>query len=241
MIHRPVAVIVGDNISAIVARHATMTVPIVFATGGGAVRNGIVASLSRPGANVTGISFFSGGLGSKRLELLRQLVPRGATIAMLADPDTPTSAAEQIEVQAAAKTIGQQLINLDARSDADIESAFVTIVQRQAGALLVGAGAFLNSRREQIAALAARHELPAMYFSREAVVTGGLISYGTSIFDAYQQAGIYAGRILKGAKPADLPVMQSTKYELVINLKTAKTLGLDIPQTLLARADEVIE
>ena len=241
LIHRPVAVIVGDNISAIVARHATMTVPIVFATGGGAVRNGIVASLSRPGANVTGISFFSGGLGSKRLELLRQLVPRGATIAMLADPDTPTSAAEQMEVQAAAKTIGQQLINLDARSDADIESAFVTIVQRQAGALLVGAGAFLNSRREQIAALAARHELPAMYFSREAVVAGGLMSYGASVTEAYRQAGVYAGRILKGEKPADLPLMRSTKFELVINLKTAKVLGLDVPPTLLARADEVIE
>jgi putative ABC transport system substrate-binding protein len=234
LIHRPVAVIVGDNISAIVARHATMTVPIVFATGGGAVRNGI-------GANVTGISFFSGGLGPKRLELLRQLVPRGATIAMLADPDTPTSAAEQMEVQAAAKTIGQQLINLDARSDADIESAFVTIVQRQAGALLVGAGAFLNSRREQIAALAARHELPAMYFSREAVVAGGLMSYGASVTEAYRQAGVYAGRILKGKKPADLPVVRSTKFELVINLKTAKALGLEIPPTLLARADEVIE
>ena len=234
LIHRPVAVIVGDNISAIVARHATMTVPIVFATGGGAVRNGI-------GANVTGISFFSRGLGPKRLELLRQLVPRGATIAMLADPDTPTSAAEQMEVQAAAKTIGQQLINLDARSDADIESAFVTIVQRQAGALLVGAGAFLNSRREQIAALAARHELPAMYFSREAVVVGGLMSYGASVTEAYRQAGVYAGRILKGEKPADLPVMRSTKFELVINLKTAKALGLDIPPSLLARADEVIE
>ena len=211
-----------------------MTVPIVFATGGGAVRNGI-------GANVTGISFFSRGLGPKRLELLRQLVPRGATIAMLADPDTPTSAAEQMEVQAAAKTIGQQLINLDARSDADIESAFVTIVQRQAGALLVGAGAFLNSRREQIAALAARHELPAMYFSREAVVAGGLMSYGASVTEAYRQAGVYAGRILKGEKPADLPVMRSTKFELVINLKTAKALGLDIPPSLLARADEVIE
>ncbi len=238
LIHRPVAVIVGDNISAIVARHATMTVPIVFATGGGAVRNGII---SRPGANVTGISFFSGGLESKRLELLRQLVPRGATIAMLADPDTPTSAAEQMEVQAAAKTIGQQLINLDAGSDADIESAFVTIVQRQAGALLVGAGAFLNSRREQIAALAARYELPAMYFSREAVVAGGLMSYGASVTEAYRQAGVYAGRILKGEKPADLPVMRSTKFELVINLKTAKALGLEVPPTLLARADEVIE
>jgi putative ABC transport system substrate-binding protein len=234
LIHQPVAVIVGDNISAIVARHATMTVPIVFATGGGAVRNGI-------GANVTGISFFSRGLGPKRLELLRQLVPRGATIAMLADPDTPTSAAEQMEVQAAAKTIGQQLINLDARSDADIESAFVTIVQRQAGALLVGAGAFLNSRSEQIAALAARHELPAMYFSREAVVAGGLMSYGVSVTEAYRQAGVYAGRILKGEKPADLPVMRSTKFELVINLQTARALGLEIPPSLLARADEVIE
>jgi len=241
LIRRPVAVIVGDIISTIVARHATMTVPIVFATGGDAVRNGLVASLNRPGANVTGVSFFSGELGSKRLELLHQLVPKATTIAMLADPDIPTSAAERMQVQTAAQTIRQQLIILDARSDADIESAFVTIVQRQAGALLVAAGAFLNSRRERIAALAARHELPAMYFTREAVVAGGLMSYGASVTEAYRQAGVYAGRILKGEKPADLPVMRSTKFELVINLKTAKALGLEVPPTLLARADEVIE
>jgi putative ABC transport system substrate-binding protein len=160
---------------------------------------------------------------------------------MLADPDTPTSAAEQMEVQAAAKTIGQQLINLDARSNADIESAFVTIVERKAGALLVGAGAFLNSRRKQIAALASRHEMPAMYISREAVVAGGLMSYGASVTEAYRQAGLYAGRILKGEKPADLPVVQSSRFELVINLKTAKALGLSMPPSLLATADEVIE
>jgi putative tryptophan/tyrosine transport system substrate-binding protein len=241
LIRRPVAVIVGDIISTIVARHATMTVPIVFVTGGDAARNGLVAGLNRPGANVTGVSFFSGELGSKRLELLHQLVPKATTIAMLADPDTPASAAERMEVQTAAQTVRQQLIILDASSDADIESAFVTIAQRQAGALLVAAGAFLNSRRDRIAALAARHELPAMYVTREAVVAGGLMSYGASVTEAFRQAGVYAGRILKGEKPADLPVLQPTKFELVINLKTAKALGIDVPATLLARADEVIE
>ena len=240
LIHRPVAVIVGDNISAIVARHATMTVPIVFATGDDAVRNGLVGSLNRPGANVTGISFFSGELGSKRLELLHQLVPRATTVAMLADPDTPTSAAERADVEAAAQSKGQQLIALDAKRDGDIETAFATMEQLRANALLVGAGA-LNSRRERIAALAARHALPAMYFTREAVVAGGLMSYGASVSEAYRQAGVYAGRILKGEKPADLPVMRSTKFELVLNLKTAKALGLDVPHSLLARADEVIE
>jgi putative ABC transport system substrate-binding protein len=241
LIRRSVAVIVGDNISAIVARHATQTVPIIFATGGNALRNGLAGSLNRPGANVTGISFFSGDLRSKRLELLRQLVPKARTIAMLADPDNPTSAAERIETQATVQTIGQQLIIINVMSDADLESAIVTIVQRQAEGLLVGGGAFLNSRREQITALAARHELPAMYFTREAVAAGGLISYGPSVTEAYRQAGIYAGRILKGEKPADLPIVRSTKFELVINLKTAKALGLDVPPMLLARADDVIE
>jgi len=237
LIHRPVAVIVSDNISAIVARHATMTVPIVFATGGDPVRIGLVG----PGANVTGITFFSGELASKRLELLRELVPKATTVAMLADPEAPTSAVERGDVEVAAQSIGQRLTILDARSDGDIEGAFATIEQLRPGALLVAAGAFLSSRRERIVGLAARHALPAMYFTREAVVAGGLMSYGASLIEAYRQVGIYAGRILKGERPTDLPLLRSTKFELVINLKTAKALGIEVPPTLLARADEVIE
>jgi ABC-type uncharacterized transport system substrate-binding protein len=241
LIQRPVAVIVGDNISALAAKAATTTVPIVFATGGDPVKAGLVASLNRPGGNVTGVSFFSGELGSKRLELLRQLAPKATLVAMLMNPDTPTGEGERNDVRAAAQTIGQQLDVLNATSDRDIESAFATIVQRRAGALLVAGSAFLNSRTELIVALAARHAVPTMYFNREAVMAGGLISYGASLTEAYRQAGIYAGRILKGEKPADLPVMRSTKFELVLNLKTAGGLGLDIPPTMLALADEVIE
>jgi putative ABC transport system substrate-binding protein len=240
-IRRPVAVIVGDTNSALAAKAATTTVPIVFAGGGDPVQQGLVASLNRPGGNITGVSFFGGVLGPKRLELLRQLVPKATTIAVLMNPDASTTAAERSDVQAAAQTIGQQLLILDAATDLGIETAFATIMQRGAGALLVGAGAFLNSNRERVVALAARHALPAIYIQREAVVAGGLMSYGASITDSYRQAGIYAGRILKGEKPADLPVMRSTKFELVINLKTAKTLGLELPPTLLALADEVVE
>ena len=241
LLRRPVALIVGNFNAALAAKAATTTVPIVFASGGDPVGDGLVASLNRPGGNVTGINFLGGELGAKRLELLRQLVPKAATIAVLVNPDRADTEAERRDVLAAAQAIGQQLVVLDVGSDRNIEPAFGTIVQRGAGALYVGSGAFTNSHRERFVALAARHALPTIYSQREAVEAGGLMSYGTNIPDAYRLAGTYAARILKGEKPADLPVMRSTKFELMLNLKTAKTLGLEIPPTLLALADEVIE
>jgi putative ABC transport system substrate-binding protein len=241
LLRLPVAVIVGNFNAALAAKAATTTVPIVFASGGDPVGDGLVASLNRPGGNVTGINFLGGELGAKRLELLRQLVPKAATIAVLVNPDRADTEADRRDVLAAARAIGQQLVVLDVGSDQNIEPAFGTIVQRGAGALYVGAGAFTNSHRERFVALAARHALPTIYSQREAVEAGGLMSYGTNIPDAYRHAGVYAARILKGEKPADLPVMRSTRFELMLNLKTAKTLGLEIPPTLLALADEVIE
>jgi putative ABC transport system substrate-binding protein len=240
-IRRPVAVIGINGIAGPAAKAATTTVPIVFVTGSDPVRDGLVASLNRPGGNITGAVFITGELGAKRLELLRQIAPRATKIAVLVTPNTPESEAERRDVLAAAQAIGQQLVVLDVDNERDIETAFATFVQRGAGALLAGAGAFLNSHRERIVALAARYALPASYSTRDAAAVGGLMSYGSSNTDAYRQAGVYAGRILKGEKPADLPVIRSTKFEFVINLRTAMALGLDIPPTLLALADETIE
>ena len=241
LICQPVAVIVGNTPSALAAKAATTTVPIVFTSGADPVRDGLVASLNRPGGNVTGASFLAAELGAKRLELLRQLVPTATTLAALVNPGSANTEAERREVQAAAKAIGQQITIFDVSSERDIETAFATLVQRGIGALLVGVGAFTSSHRERIVSLAARYAVPATYNLRDFVAAGGLMSYGTDNRWGYHQAGIYAGRILKGEKPGDLPVMLPTKFELVINVKTAKALGLEIPDRLLALADEVIE
>jgi putative tryptophan/tyrosine transport system substrate-binding protein len=214
----------------------------VFVTGNDPVINGLVASLSRPGGNTTGVSFLSTASVTKRLELLRQFVPKPGAIAMLVHPNsnTPDTERELRDVQAAAHASGQELMVVEAGTDRDIETAFATFAQRAAVALFIGSHAFFNSRREQVAALAVRHALPAAYSLREFATAGGLMSYGTSITDAYRLAGTYAGRILKGERPADLPIQQSTKFEFVINLRTAKALGIDVPDRLLALADEVI-
>ena len=243
LVRQQVALIVGNTESALAAKSANTTVPIVFVTGGDPVMLGFVSSLNRPGGNATGVSFLTRASGTKRLELLRQIMPKAAAIAMLVDvnPNSPQAGDERRDVQAAAHAIGQELIVVEAGSDRDIEAAFATFTQRGAGALLVGTGSSLYSRRARLVALAAQHRIPTIYVLREFVTAGGLMSYGTSITDAYRLAGVYAGRILKGEKPADLPVQQSTKFAFLINLRTAKALGLEVPPTLLARADEVIE
>jgi ABC-type uncharacterized transport system substrate-binding protein len=222
------------------AKAATSTIPIVFVTGE-AVRDGLVQSLNRPGGNATGVNLLVTELEGKRLGLLRELVPTATLIAVLLNPTFSAFASQLLDIQGAARTVGQQIHILRASSDPELEAALATAAQIRAGALLVAADPALFAKRDWIAALAAHHAIPAMYETREYAMAGGLVSYGVSIADAYRHAGIYAGRILKGEKPADLPVMQSTKFELVINLKTAKALGLEIPSTLLARAEEVIE
>jgi putative ABC transport system substrate-binding protein len=241
LIRLPVAVIVANIIAALAAKAATTTVPIVFATGSDPVVDGLVPSLNRPGGNVTGVSFVSGLLGAKRLEMLRQLVPTAAPIAMLVEIDTLEARVERRDVELAAQALGQQLIIAPVRSEGELDGAFTSIVERGAKALLVGSGPLLTSNRGRIVALATRHAIPAIYGLREFVEAGGLMSYGASVVEAYRQVGIYAGRVLKGEKPADLPVVQSSKFELVINLKAARALGLSMPPTLLAIADEVIE
>jgi putative tryptophan/tyrosine transport system substrate-binding protein len=244
LIRLPAAVIVVNSGAAFAAKAATTKVPIVFAAGDDPVKDGLVAGLNHPGGNLTGVTWLGALVGTKRLELLRQVVPKATTIAMLfspGQPNRPETEPEQKDVQAAAQAIGLKLITLTVSSDRDIETAFATLVQGGAGALLVGTGAYLNSKRESIIALAAHYAIPAMYQGRDAVVAGGLMSYGPSQSNAYHQAGIYAGRILKGEKPADLPVLQATKFEFALNLKTAKALGLDVPMIIQMTADEVIE
>jgi putative ABC transport system substrate-binding protein len=240
-IRRPVAVIVGNTPAALAAKAATTTVPIVFVTGADPVRVGLVASLNRPGGNVTGMSFRVVATGTKLLELLRQVAPNATTIAMLVNPSSPDIIAQWREVQAAALATGLKVQVLNANTTREIYAVFETVGSERPDALFVAASPFLNGRSVQLAQLAAFHRLPSAYSLREAAEVGGLMSYGANVVDAFRQAGAHVGRILKGAKPADLPVMQSTKIELVINLQTARAFDLEIPPTLLARADEVIE
>jgi putative ABC transport system substrate-binding protein len=241
LVRRRVAVIVAAGTPAtLAAKAATTTIPIVFVTGVDPIASGLVASLNRPGANLTGIANLTVELGPKRLQLLRELIPNAAVFGVLVDPRFP-SQSTIAGLQAAARTQGLQLVEVNARTDSDLEPAFATFSQQHVGGVLVGVAASYVERREQLAALAARHALPAIYPVREFALAGGLISYGSSLGYAYHQVGIYTGRILKGERPADLPVQQASKLELVINLKTAKALGLTIPETLLATADEVIQ
>jgi ABC-type uncharacterized transport system substrate-binding protein len=243
MAHRPVSVIAatGGPPSARAAKAASSTIPIVFVVGSDPVREGLVASLNRPGGNLTGVMLFIEEVVAKRLELLRELIPQARVIGALFNPDLPTADPQTREVEAAARTLGLELHIAKASSERESEPALAALVQQRVAALLVEANPFFNTMREQIVAAAARHALPAIYGLREYTADGGLISYGTSRAEGYRQAGVYVGRVLKGEKPADLPILQPTKFELVINLKTAKALGLTVPDKLLVAADEVIE
>jgi putative ABC transport system substrate-binding protein len=236
-----VAAIVGNIDAAFAAKAATTSIPIVFVIGADPVAAGLVSSINRPGGNVTGVSFYDIPITGKRLAVLRELIPNAEIIAVLQDPNSPNLEAETREIEAAARSLGQKIATVKAGSEQEIDVAFSTIAKSGAGALLVGAGPFFNGRRNQLIGLAALHAIPASYVVGEMVEAGGLVSYGASQTDAYRRAGVYVARILKGEKPGDLPVELPTKYELAINLKTAKALGLAISPSVLARADEVIE
>jgi putative tryptophan/tyrosine transport system substrate-binding protein len=242
LVRRRVAVILAAGTPATVAaKAATTRIPIVFATGADPVASGLVASLNRPGANITGIANLAGELGPKRLQLLRDLIPNAVTFAVVADPAFPITPSVIVDLHAAARTLSVQLIVEYARTDSGLETAFATFSQQHVGAVLVGDSTFYNRRTGKLAALATRHALPAIFSFREYALAGGLMSYGTSIRYEYQQAGIYTARILMGANPAELPVQQVTRIELILNLKTPKALGIEFPTGLLVRADEVIE
>jgi putative ABC transport system substrate-binding protein len=241
LVRRQVAVIVVNGVAAKSAIAATTTIPIVFVIGIDPVRSGLVASLNRPGANVTGTSIASIDLDAKRLEALHELVPKATAIAVLLDPNVVETEVAAQGIERAARALGLQVVMVKAGSEGEFDAAFLKIAQSGAGALLVGGGAFFVTQRRRIVDFAARQALPSIYMTRDSVEVGGLMSYGPSQIDAYRRAGVYVGRILGGAKPADLPVELPTKFELVINLKTARALGFEIPPILLARADEVIE
>jgi putative ABC transport system substrate-binding protein len=243
LVRQSVALLVtsGGTASARAAKAATSTIPIVFAIGDDPVEFGLVASLNEPGGNITGVTNFYGALAAKQLGLLRELVPKAGLIGVLVNPNEPASGSQIRDAETAAHEVGQPIIVLKAVSESEIEAAFAALVQQGAGGLLLGANPFFATRADQLFALTVRHSIPTIYWRSELVKAGGLMSYGALPSPQYRQAGIYAGRILKGAKPADLPIVRPAKFELVINLKAAKALGLEVPSTLLARADEVIE
>jgi len=242
LVRRQVAVIAAfGDIAGVAAKAATTAIPIVFAVSENPVKAGLVASLNRPGSNATGINFLGAELGSKQLGLLHELVPAAVRVGLLVNPRVPQTETVTRDVAAAASAIGLQIDVVEASESREIEAAFRTLVRNRADALVIGADPFFASRRLQLATLATRHAIPAIFNIREYAEAGGLMSYGTSLIETYRQVGIYTGKILKGAKPADLPVEQSSKFELIINLPTARALGLEVPPTLLARADEVIE